>query len=57
MKNNYYDPETNKVYSGVNNYDFKIQVYLDLNLGLTLYGDEAVDYAISLKNQIFLLKI
>ena len=57
MKNNYYDPETNKVYSGDNHYDFKIQVYLDLNLGLTLYGDEAVDYAISLKNQIFLLKI
>ena len=51
MKSTQYDPETNKEYSYENEYDLKIQIYMESS-DLNFFDDEVIEYAISLKNEI-----
>ena len=51
MKSTQYDPETNKEYSYENEYDLKIQIFMESSDFLFFY-EEVVEYAISLKSEI-----
>lgn len=51
IKNTLFDPETNKEYSYENEYDLKIQIYMESS-DLNFFDDEVIEYAISLKNEI-----